>query len=214
VFFVSKQKKIESGLAEYRQKILLCLSIFEESFKEYVHRGDRAQLQANFLKIRRAESNADDIRREIEVMMYSKALFPESRGDILELLEAMDRVPNQMESIVGMLFNQHINIPQTYRQKLVELVGICHKCVDVMLEGSAKLFSDFTNATVAVGRIDELESEAARVEGMITEQIFSSDLNGFEKILLRDLVEQIATVSDRAENVGDKIRLIVTKRNV
>ena len=46
------------------------------------------------------------MRREIEVMMYSKALFPESRGDILTLLETIDRVPNQAEAVVRMLLNQ------------------------------------------------------------------------------------------------------------
>ncbi len=40
------------------------------------------------------------------------------------------------------------------------------------------------------------------------------NMDGFAKIMLRDLVKQVAAVSDRAENVGDRISIIVAKRNV
>jgi predicted phosphate transport protein (TIGR00153 family) len=83
-----------------------------------------------------------------------------------------------------------------------------------MIDGVSRLFTDFTNATVAVGKIDELESEADLAENMLIEHIFSSDMDGFNKILLRDLVQHIAAISDRAENVGDRIRLIVAKRSI
>ena len=37
-------------------------------------------------------------------------------------------------------------------------------------------------------------------------------MDGFDKILLRDTVKSIAQISDRAENVGDRIRIIAAKR--
>jgi len=188
------------------------MDIFEKAFSEHLQEPDRGNLRQNFSQIHRTESAADDIRREIEVMMYSKAIFPESRGDILGLLETMDRVPNQAEATIQMLLNQHISIPQQYHSQIVQLIDTCHRCVNAMLEGTEKLFTDFINATVAVGKVDELESQADHIEDAIIEQIFSSDMNGFEKILLRDVIKQIAAVSDRAENTGDKIRIIVAKR--
>ena len=214
MFFVSKQRKVESLLDDYREKVLTCLELFEKSFREYFDTNDREVLKRNFSDVHKAESAADDIRREIEVMMYSKALFPESRGDILGLLEAMDRIPNQAESVIGMLYNQHICIPSEYKDQLFGLIGICRRCVEVLVDGTAKLFSDFTNATVAVGKVDELESEADYMEEAIIEHIFAGAMDGFNKILLRDIVRQIAAISDRAENTGDRIRLIVAKRGV
>ena len=212
MLFASKQKKIESLLADYRQKVSLCLEILDASFAHYLNDPDREQLGVNFAKIHKTESAADDIRREIEVLMYTRALFPESRGDIMGLLEAMDRVPNQAEASVRMLLNQRITIPPSYRAQMTELINICRRCVETMLEGAEKLFSDFTTATVTVGKVDELESQADHIEEAIVNQVFSSDMNGFDKILLRDLVKHIAGVSDRAENVADRIRIIVAKR--
>ncbi len=214
MFFVSKQKKVESLLEEYRQKVSLCLEQFEKTFREYFDNDDRDILKQNLIAVSRSESSADDIRREIEVMMYSKSMFPESRGDILGLLEAMDRIPNQAEHVTISLHNQHIWVRQEYKEQIINLIGICLRCVNAMIDGVSKLFTDFTNATVAVGKIDELESEADLAENALIEHIFSTDMDGFNKILLRDLVQHIAAISDRAENVGDRIRLIVAKRSI
>ena len=41
-----------------------------------------------------------------------------------------------------------------------------------------------------------------------------SDMEGIDKILLRDLIGRLAGISDRAENVGDRIRIMVAKRSI
>ena len=214
MLFVSKQKKVELSIDDYRKKVLYCLDMFEQSILEYLGNSDRQKLQKNCVDIHKAESLADDIRREVEVMMYSKAMFPESRGDILGLLETMDRVPNQAEETLLMIYNQQISFPEQFHAQIQKLVSICVSCAKALLDSSAKLFTDFTTATITLGKVDELESEADQLEETIIREIFDSKLDGFEKILLRDIVNQIATVSDRAENAGDRIRIIVAKRRV
>jgi predicted phosphate transport protein (TIGR00153 family) len=214
MLFINKQKKVESSLAEYREKVSTCLEVFENSIQQYLETSDKSALEINCVEIHKAESQADDIRREIEVMMYSKALFPESRGDILVLLETMDRVPNQAEATIHMISNQQIGIPEQFHAQIIQLVSVCVRCSKAMLESSAKLFTDFTTATITLGKVDELESEADHIEESIIKQIFKSDIDGFEKIMLRDTVKQISTVSDRAEKAGDRIRIIVAKRRI
>ncbi|MDC0358410.1 TIGR00153 family protein [Oligoflexia bacterium] len=213
MLFTNKQKKIESQLENYCHQVTLCIQGMCTAFRDYNATGDRLQLKENFTFVRKCEGTADDIRREIEVMMYSKALFPESRGDILRLVEAMDKVPNQAEAAVSMLLTHHIVIPEAFQDDILELAHTCKRCVDALLESVEKLFSDFTNATIAVGKVDELESKADHIEQNLTERIFSSDIDGVEKILLRDLIEAMGTVSDRAENAGDRIRIYVAKRS-
>jgi predicted phosphate transport protein (TIGR00153 family) len=214
MFFVSKQKKVEVSLDEYCQEVSKCVQYFEKAIKDYVETSDRTQLLQNYMKIDKLESAADDKRRQLEILMYSKSLFPESRGDILGLLETMDKVPNQSETAIGMLYNQHVYIPKGFGDDLVKLAGLCRQCVEAMLDCVGKLFIDFTSATLVVGKVDELESEADAIEQGIVERAFAGDMDGFAKIMIRDLVNQIASVSDRAENVADRISIIVAKRNV
>jgi hypothetical protein len=214
MLFVNKQKKVQAEISRYCRQVGDCLDVFQRTLKQYCDEPDRNTIKARFAEVHKAESLADDIRCNIEVLMYSKALFPESRGDIMGLLEMMDRVPNQAESAVRMILNQHIVIPRAYCEKILQLVDICCRAGAAMIEAVEKLFTDYTNATVAIGKIDELESEADHIDAELIEKLFSSDLDGYEKILLRDLIKHIAHVSDRAENVGDRIRIIVAKRSI
>ena len=62
--------------------------------------------------------------------------------------------------------------------------------------------------------VDELESEADRMEADIIGRLFCSEMDGMDKLLLRDLVQHISGISDRAENVGDRLRIIVAKRSL
>ena len=214
MIFKSKRRKLHNQITLYCQELTHCMEILQASLREYCENSDREVLKVNTARIHEVESHADDICGEIEVMMYSKAVFPESRGDILGLLESMDKVPNQAESILRMVLNQHIEIPGEFTEKILELTDTCCRAAEAMRTAGEKLFSDYTTATVAIGKIDELESEADRMEAELTEKVFASDLDDFRKIILRDLIENIGKIADRAENVGDRIRIIVAKRSI
>jgi hypothetical protein len=190
------------------------MDAFNEALHQYCADHDRIQLRNSVTKVHKSESCADDIRREIEVLMYSKSIFPESRGDILILLETMDKVPNQTELVVRMLLNQNILIPEIFCPFVLQLVDVCLRCVAAMLESTEKLFSDFTSATEILGKIDELESEGDRMEEKMIEDLFCSELEKFDKLLLCDFFRSIAMINDRAENVGDRVRIIVAKRSI
>lgn len=214
MLFTSKQKDIQNRIALYCRTVLDCLDAFKRSVTQYCDDLDSEAIKENFVEVHQAESRADDLRRDIEVVMYSKALFPESRGDILGLLETMDKVPNQAEACVQMIYEQRVVIPEAFAEEVRQLVGICFRCVETMLDSAQKLFTDYTSATVALGKIDELESEADHLESGLKRHIFSSDLDALGKILLRDLVKHVSAICDRAENVGDRIRIIVAKRGI
>lgn len=210
---VLRQKQVESRLAEYTREVLACAQVFREAFASACEGCSRERLRELYGRVHHAESNADDIRRSTETQMYTEALFPESRGDILGLLESVDRVPNHAESSVRMVLLQHIQIPKQLHENVLALVDVVARCIEAMVEGVNLLFKNFLNATVSVGQIDELESQADRLESALVDQIFSSDLEALTKILMRDLVTRIGGVADRCESAGDRIRIIVAKRS-
>lgn len=214
MLFVSKQQGIQSQISEYCESVLKCMDSFQDAVKQYCSNSDRSAAKDSFAEVHKAESKADDIRREIEVLMYSKSLFPESRGDIMGLLETMDRVPNQAEDAIRMIWNQYVVIPKKHSEEILTLVDVCCRAAYAMVDSAKKLFSDFTNAAVAVGKIDELESEGDRIEAALIEKVFSEKVDSISTIVFRDFIKCVAQISDRAENVGDRIRIIVAKRTV
>ena len=211
---LGKQRRVQTGMTDYNQQVLGCIEAFRNTLGQCCDGVDRKRLQAGYAEVHAAEGHADDIRRELENMMYTEALFPESRGDILGLIEAMDRVPNQAEEAIRTILHQHIELPPEICPRLNDLVGTCCASVCTLVEGVDQLFSSFLDAAVTVGKIDKLESEADTIEAELTEVIFTADYPDLQKILLRDLVRHIGSVSDRAENAGDRIRIIVAKRSV
>lgn len=213
MFFRRKQVIIESLIAEYSQQVSFCIEEMCNTFKMCRGVYDRGMLTDRIKMVHSFEGKADDIRREIEVMMYSKALFPESRGDILGLLETLDKVPNQADVVIFMLKTHHIMIPEEFQDKIIKLAETCRACVEALLESVNKVFSDFLQATILIGKVDRLESDADRLETELMEQIFSCQhMTGTKKLLMRDLVAKLALISDKAENAGDRIRIIVAKR--
>jgi hypothetical protein len=214
MLFVNKQKEIQSQISDYCASVLTCMDSFQNAVKHYCSDSDREAVKASFAEVHKAESRADDIRREIEVMMYSKSLFPESRGDIMGLLETMDRVPNQAEDAIRMIWNQYVVIPKEHIAEILILVDVCCRSAYAMVEAAEKLFTDFTNAAVVVGKIDELESEGDKIEASLIEKVFSEKVDSISTIIFRDFVECVGNISDRAENVGDRIRIIVAKRTI
>ena len=214
MFFRNRQKQVESKIAEYIEQASACMDKAKQAVDDYCGSGDRDALDHSYGEIHQYESHADDIMADIEVMLFSEALFPESRGSILELLEKMDGLPNHAESTIRMLLHQHIPIPGEYAPAIVDLFNVSCRAAETLFQTAKQLFSDFTSATVGVGKVDQLESESDTMEARLIEQVFSSSLDGFEKLLLRDFIHHIAHIADRAEVAGNLIRIIVATRSI
>lgn len=214
MWFTSRRREVEKLLEAYRGAVAQCAAEFRGAMERFCGSGDRTQLELDLTAVHREEHRADDLRREIEVLMYSRALFPESRGDILGLLETMDKVPNHMEESLRMIVNEAIVAPADFRGDLWRLGETAVRCAHVMLDAAEKVLSHLPSAAALVGNIDEIESEADHHEAALIRRIFSSDLKDLDKLQLSALVKSISSICDKAETTGDRIRLMAAKRTV
>ena len=214
MFFSSKQKKLESLLSSYCEQVVICQCHLETAMCQYSKSNDISELHHNASQVYKAESTADDLRHNIEELMYLKAIFPSSRGDILNLLESVDKIPNQAESSIRMLINQHISISDNFWPDILAMIELTCSCVATLVKAMNQLFSNFASARTAVGKVDELESAIDNIEYGLIDKVFSSAIAGDQKLLLRDIIKSIASISDRAENSADRLRIILAKRGV
>jgi uncharacterized protein Yka (UPF0111/DUF47 family) len=91
-----KQKEMEQAVEDYLAETESCLSAFIEALDVYFAEGLSSEFEQRIEKTHQHESKADDKRREIEYAMYKRALIPESRGDILGMLEAICRQTEEL----------------------------------------------------------------------------------------------------------------------
>jgi predicted phosphate transport protein (TIGR00153 family) len=94
-----KQEKVEQMLERYFDRCDACYEQLEVAFQSFFENGTGADFDEKVNGIHERESQADDLRRDIELTLYGKALLPESRGDLLGLLESFDGLPNIAETI-------------------------------------------------------------------------------------------------------------------
>lgn len=214
--FFRAEKKIQEMITEYFARVEECMKQFEADIKRCVQEGPAT---AEAEKGRRGEthdleSRADDIRRDIEMKLYGQALLPESRGDLLGLLETMDTVPNAAETVISILETERIEIPGPFRNDFLELVQCNLEAYRLLQKTADALLHNPKQTLYVVKEVDIKESESDRMERMLISKIFGAELDTARKILLKDVVVAIGDVSDRAENAGDRMAIIAMKRRI
>jgi len=206
-----KEEKIIGKIESFLDQIDICRDLFVGTMKVLVERPEDAT-ETQIEDVHRAEARADDLRREIELQLYEKALIPESRGDVLGLIEAADVIPNTIEDVVSDMYLQHIAVPEEFRVQFFELVQVNVEAYNVMRDAIRDFFYHRRYSLENLIHIDERESQSDRTQRTLKGAIFATGMDTGDKILLRDLVDGIGAISDGAEKCADRLTLAVIKR--
>lgn len=209
--FWKKQREIEDAIEQYLQETQKCLSAFSQATEVYFTEGLSSRFGELVEKVHESEAESDRKRREAESMMYGRALIPEHRGDVLGLLEAVDLVPNKAESVAYQIWLQDMVVPDEYKEQFKALVAANVASFDLLCGAVNNLFVDPRQILPVVEKICEKEKESDRIERKLIKSIFDSPGDKAEKILLKELILEIGAISDRAENVSDRLRIIAVK---
>jgi predicted phosphate transport protein (TIGR00153 family) len=146
--------------------------------------------------------------------MYGKALLPESRGDIMGLLEAIDEIPRVLETILRMIETQRLIVPDFIVSDLKELTEISLESSGLLYKQVEALFKKRGEISPLVSQIDHHESHVDHIERRIITKAFDSDLDPFQKLQLKDLVVKMGEISDQADRVAKRVNIISMKRRV
>ncbi|MEA1885208.1 MAG: DUF47 family protein [Thermotogota bacterium] len=166
-------------------------------------------------KIRKNESDADDKRRKMETEMYLGAFLPNFRGDLLGIAESIDVVANKAESTADLIELQNLNIPKEFIPKLIELVEKSLETYLSVKQAASLIFNDMDVANEHINRTADLEHESDILEKNLVRTLFRKDeIELAHKIQLEKLIKKLADIADQAENVSDRLQIVVFKRRV
>jgi len=161
------------------------------------------------------ENEADTLRRSIEDLLYRKTLIPESRGDVLKLIEQMDALLGRFK---GVMFNIEIERPvidPNLHNELKILINCVIEAVESATLSLRAYFKDISQATNHIHKIAFWETEADKAATRLQKSIFADDtLDLASKMQLRDLARNIDRVADQAEDLGDSLAIYVIKRSL
>jgi predicted phosphate transport protein (TIGR00153 family) len=213
-FLFKKEQQVESLIYTYLDTLKMAQNNFFNAMNSYFEKGFSEDFYFLIEQTHKVESKADDTRYEIETLMYSKALIPESRGDILGLLEAIDQIPGLFELVLYMIQTQKLRTPDFLVLDIKELIRVSLECCDLLIKEVEALFRKSGDIRSLVATIDNNESHCDHIERRIITNIFDSDLDPFVKLQLKDMVIQLGEISDQTDRVSRRIHIISTKRRV
>ncbi|MEN8199594.1 MAG: TIGR00153 family protein [Thermodesulfobacteriota bacterium] len=208
-------------IQEHMRIVFSCATLLPGLF-DTLYMKDQNGLAVIAEQINVAESKADAIKAEYRHNMPKTLLLPVDRKDLLSLINEQDGVADSVERIAQILVSRDMVVPDAIKAGFDEL-----------LEGTMEIL---TQAKNMIEELDELVhvgfsgKEHDRVAEMIKvvrkeehniDQIVQTvnrtlftvekDLDPVSVIFWYKIIEEVGNLSDRAENMADRLLLFLSK---
>jgi predicted phosphate transport protein (TIGR00153 family) len=160
------------------------------------------------------ENKADALRIDVESQLYSQTLIPESRGDVLGILESMDTVIDWSKSTIQNFSIEKPVIPENLRQKFLELTESVVKAVEALSHSTRAYFYNINAVKDHLHIVKYYEKESDKNSEKIKREIFSMDIDLGQKIQLSYFIRHIDSMADMAEDIANRLSIATIKRIV
>jgi|Deesub1362B_J571_1020462.scaffolds.fasta_scaffold06890_3 hypothetical protein len=212
-----KEKQVSQLLMQHLEKVRDCLEKTYAVAEQYL-RGGLEEAKRLGLEVDRIETEADELRRQIDDQLFEGAFLPNIRQDVHGLVSQMDDVANAAETVCDFILGERPQIPETWHEEMLTIFAKTLEQFDQFqaaltefLEGTRMDVDEIRNYNQKVGI---LESDIDQVEWHLTREIFRSDLDLARKLHLRTCVRLSCQLSDQIENLADSLKLLVLKTQV
>ncbi len=211
--FWKKQREVEDLVLQHLAEVENSLSNFQQSLEAYLA-GDKETAGKFALATHNAEGQADDIRRKVEAKLLGGALLAQSRGDILQIIEQVDKLANAAEEILDYLILQRVSVPEQLApviskisEKTKQMMNEVHSAMHMLFENMPAVLEHTKHIEIYESDIDRMEREAIKI-------VFKMDIDLAHKLQLYGLIEAIVEISDRGEDLSDRIDMMVAQRRL
>ena len=209
----SQTKLLESRIEEYLDITSEVALLFREAMTDY-QEARNEEFEARRRQVTDLEKRADEIRLEVERQLYQETLIPESRGDVLGILEHTDEVIGAAKQTLMLLSVQKPKIPSDLRTDYNELAEYGCRAVHELVAGIRAFFRTSESVRDFVHKVTFWEREADTVGERLKRKIFSSDLELARKLHLGDFVVHVDALADDAQDVSERLSISAIKRSV
>ncbi len=209
-----RTRALEGEIDEFLDKLSQCSLMFKIAIKVYLNEGCTDDFEHKLQDVNKMESDADHLRRAIETKLNAQTLIPESRGDVLGLIENLDRLLNLYEGSLWAFFIEKPEIPQEFRNDFEVLTDFATQSVDSLVMAARGFFRNLETVNDHNHKVMFFEKESDKVSTKLKLAIFGSDLDLSRKTHLRNFVEHIDNIPDWAEDVSDRLAIYAIKRTI
>jgi predicted phosphate transport protein (TIGR00153 family) len=210
--FGGKETDVFEAIDKHLEVVEGTLVVFRDMVEAYLNRNlERAKKLEE--EVSRLETEADNLRRSIELLLYEGAFLPVSRGDYVRLSELIDQVADAAESAAHTLILAKPKVPEDLKGKILALVDSSIETFKALKEAVKALNEDVDKALEMAKKTEDSEENADRIEYEVKEKVFESEtITTYAKLIWNQILTKIGDIADRAEDASDQVLLMSVKR--
>jgi len=213
-FLFKKENQLNNLISNYLENLVKTQEHFVKAMDTCLDEGICGEFAFLIEQTHKFESKADDIRDEINYLMYSRALIPESREDVMNLIEHVEVIPRIFELILHLIRTQKIKIPDFVLPEVKNLIRMSVESCDLMIKQIDLMLKNREGIRALMTTIDRNESHCDHIERSLMTKVFDSSLDPIHKIQLKELIIAMGEISDEADRVSKRVNIMVLKRRV
>lgn len=206
--------KLEVNLVDLAELVGKCMANSLEALFLYLEEGESHKVKALIDTVHEYESKADELRREIITSILDGRLMPNTRSDILNLVESIDDIADFSEDIIDEIIFLRLKFTYLDIDRARQMQELLLEQFEKLTDGLKLLFIEMNQALVYARQLEEIESKLDDIEEeMIREIGQNPELNAADKLSHRNLIKNISDLADIIEKVGDVMEVIVSVRH-
>ncbi len=209
---LGREKQIQEKFDQYFDGLRQIVCRLREALASYLDQ-DRQPFADLLEEINALENRLDGIRRDIEMEIYGRRLLPDTRDDVLDLLENIDKIPDCVQSVTRNLKLQNAEIPSLLKGDLRQLSDHIVEAIQILIKTTYAFLNKPAEVRALVSQLSRVEHEADLVEQRVIALVFDApDRELAHKMQLQGLIERVGSICDLAEDVGDRLMIASLKR--
>ena len=208
MFFGKKERKTEQLILDHIESVGRAVAALDVTMQDYC-RDKKFKKKA--IEVEDLETEADSIRREIELSLYDGAFLPVQRGDYARLVEAVDKVANQCEEVSQFLRLTRPELDAGSIEGLTQIMEATVRCFAHLPTMFAK-FDQGREVVELAHWVEEEEKAVDEIFDKTTRRLFKSELDLAKKLHIKLLLDRTAAITNRIEDASDRFQVIVATR--
>ena len=211
---ITQKSGIENKINAFLDQVSQSGLVFRQGVRSYLE-GGRDDFDQHLEAIADIEHKGDVLKRDIIEYLHTHTLIPESRGDVLELLESMDSLLDRFKNALWRFEIERPQIDPCFVADFRELITGVMESVETMVKSPRAFFSEIESVRDHLHKVAFWETECDRISIRLRTAIFrKEDMRLSHRMMLSDLVRHIEKISDRAEDTADRMNVYVLKRSL
>lgn len=215
MFLLKKNKELIEEIESYFKEIERNLSKFYDAISYVIANGRDNHFKVMVEGVDESEHVADQIRNSIEHTMFSQSLLPETREDLMEIIEEMDKIPGYCEKAVFMVVDQKVVPIQPIKSDIIELAKVCIECSKATIEIARDYLGKMKNIEKLQYEVDNYERLGDKLERKLINKIFRErELSTGDKLIQKDIVREIGDIANVSKLAARRIIIASIKRKI